>query len=89
MANQSLTPGQYKPGYVLGTNGHLDGGIDVMSAKIPQLNALLTILCDSEWTWNDEIKTQLIHLARGVANDIHEAHEEELRFQITARKRAA
>jgi len=80
MAAKSSTPAKYKPGFVLGCNGTINTGIDVMSEKIPQLHALLTVLTDSEWSWNEEIKTQLIHLAKGVANEIHEAHEEELYF---------
>lgn len=80
MADKSSTPARYKPGFVLGCNGTTKDAVDVMATKIPQLHALLTVLSDSEWSWNDDIKTELIHLARGVANEIHEAHEEELHF---------
>lgn len=89
MAIESLPLGQYKRGFVLGQNGNQNAGIDVMGEKIPQLHALLTVLTDSDWTWNDEIKTHLIYLAAGVANDIHEAYEEDLQGQIAKQKAAA
>ena len=89
MAMESLPLGQYKRGFVLGANGHQNSGIDVMAVKIPQLHALLKVLTDSDWSWNDDIKTELIHLASGVANDIHEAHEEELQQRIADHKAPA
>lgn len=87
MAIESLPAAQYRPGFVLGQNGHQEAGIDVMGKKIPQLHALLTVLTDSEWSWNDEIKTELIYLAAGVANDIHEAYEEDLQGRIAETKK--
>ncbi|WP_141397501.1 hypothetical protein [Polaromonas sp. AER18D-145] len=89
MAIESLPLGQYKRGFVLGANGHQNAGIDVMGEKIPQLHALLKVLTDTEWSWNDAIKTELIYLASGVANDIHEAYEEYLHESNLREKKLA
>lgn len=89
MAIESLPLGQYKRGFVLGANGYLPPSGDVMGMKIPQLHALLKVLTDADWTWNDNIKTELIELACSVANDIHEAYEEDLQGQIAKQKAAA
>ena len=87
-AEDKKTPetSEFKPGFTLGANGYMSGCEDIMGEKIPQLHALLTVLSDEEWAWNDKIKQELLHLARGLACNINEAHEESIHKQIAKSK---
>lgn len=73
---------EFKRGFTLGRNGYMENCGDIVATKIPQIHALLTVLRDEDWAWNDEIKQQLINLACGLADEIHEAHAESTHKQF-------
>jgi hypothetical protein len=90
MAITSLPRQEYKPGYLFANTGHVGCARDRVDEKIPQLNALLTVLAGDEDDWCDEIKKELLYLAKGLANEIHEAlAEDQISSFNTSMKKAA
>jgi hypothetical protein len=86
MAKKILHIEEYKPGHLFANSGYVGCARDRMDTKIPQLHALLAVLAGTDDTWCDEINQELLYLAKGLAEEIHEALDED---QIGSLKAAA
>ena len=66
---------EYKPGYLFANTGNIRTARDTLDAKIPQLHALLLVAAANDGDWCEQIQTELILLACGLSEEIHEALE--------------
>lgn len=77
----------YRRGFVLGRNGHLSDPYDQMAVLIPQLNALSSVIADEEFSWNGEIRLQIMQLVSRMADELNELFEEDCCLRMNERMR--